>query len=134
MAGRLLRRDMNDPDVGTGSTKVARIGRAIAPIDERNEVSITKICFYRSGVRTGTDQVDKLVGGGISASTSEALHATVSARLATLPDCRPKSLTNIDPAATAAPLVKAERQPRWTPTAASAAAPTSKIFDLALRH
>ncbi len=57
----------NDSDLGTGFTNVARIGWAVAPIDGRNGANIPQICFYQSGVGTGVDLIDKLVGGGIGA-------------------------------------------------------------------
>jgi hypothetical protein len=60
----------NDADSAGAFTNVVRIARAILPVDHRGDKETAQIVYYQSGVGTGADLVQRVLGGSVGMGLS----------------------------------------------------------------
>ena len=60
----------NDADSSQEFTNVVRMARAILPIDGREGKETAQVVYYESGVGTGADVVQRVLGGGVGLGLS----------------------------------------------------------------
>jgi uncharacterized protein (DUF2235 family) len=60
----------NDADSAGEFTNVVRTARAILPVDVRGGSGIPQIVYYQSGVGTGADLVERVLGGSVGLGLS----------------------------------------------------------------
>ena len=60
----------NDADSAGEFTNVVRIARAILPVDHRGDKETAQIVYYQSGVGTGADLVQRVLGGSVGMGLS----------------------------------------------------------------
>ena len=60
----------NDADSTEDFTNVARMGRAVQPVDGRQAASVSQIVYYQSGVGSEGDVASRVVAGGVGLGLS----------------------------------------------------------------